>query len=140
VNTNAGSTEHFGFELLTEAKITSELKFKLSQAISQHKFVEYVEKGNDYSGKSISGAPSYTSNAYLTYKPKYLKGFHIGAELQNLLNLRAGYKLKNGLSFWANLLNATDELYANRASSRWGTTYTPGNPRNITIGVRYSIK
>ena len=156
VNTNAGSTEHFGFELLTEAKITSELKFKLSQAISQHKFVEYVEEGNDYSGKSISGAPSYTSNAYLTYKPKYLKGFHIGAELQSLgayftdnnntieydghylLNLRAGYKLKNGLSFWANLLNATDELYANRVSSRRG--YTPGNPRNITIGVRYSIK
>lgn len=158
VNTNAGSTEHYGVELLVEAKITSELKFKLSQAVSKHKFVDYVVEGKDYSGNEMSRAPTITSNVFVTYKPKYLEGFQISAEVQgidsyytddentieyeghNLLNIRAGYKYKS-LYFWANLLNATDELYANSASTGWGsTTYTPGNPRNITVGIRYSLK
>lgn len=158
VNTNAGSTEHYGIELLTEVKLTSELKLKLSESVSKHKFVDYVEEGTDYSGKDMSRAPSYTSNIYLTYKPKYLKGFHIGTELQSLgsyytdntstieydghhlLNLRAGYKYKQ-VYFWVNLINATDELYSNSVSTGWGsTTYTPGAPRNVTLGVKISLK
>ena len=39
-----------------------------------------------------------------------------------------------------NIMNLTDELYATRANTAWGvTTYTPGNPKTILIGLKYKL-
>lgn len=158
LNENAGETEHYGLELLMDYSISSQFKLRVSESFSKHKFIDYVEAGKDYSGNNISGAPQFNGSVNLQYKPNYLNGFHIGIELQNLgsyysdnqntieykghnvFNLRTGYKFSK-LYVWANLLNVTDKLYATRVSTGFGsTTYTPGTPRNITVGVRYSLK
>ncbi len=158
INENAGETEHYGIEFLIDYKISSEVKLTASEAFSKHKFVDYVEKGKNYSGNEMRGAPQYNSSILLAYKPNFLSGFNVGLELQSLggyytdnankiryeghhfFNLRAGYKFSQ-FYIWTNLLNVSDEVYANRASTGFGrTTFTPGNPRNITVGIRYSLK
>ncbi|GAB3927339.1 TonB-dependent receptor [Larkinella terrae] len=119
-------------------------------------------------GFDMPQAPRWVANTELTYKPRWVKGFRISAEWQRIsswyqnqvntvsyndrgafggrgisvVNLRAGYALKR-FEVFANLMNATNELYAtsatrgNNATDR--TTYTPAAPRTLVGGIQYNF-
>jgi len=159
-NENAGSTKHTGVEYGITYKPAKDLSIRFSGTNAKHKFINNVVKGIDYSGKEMSGAPRFTANAEITYKPSFVKGFRISAEWQHqgkyfmddldqyrydgfdILNFRMGYQWK-GLEIWLNALNATN-LYYSVFSSKNATgsgsssyAYSLGDPREITLGIGY---
>lgn len=155
---NAGETRHLGVEYTIKYSPVDQLSLRLSGANAEHKFIDFVEKGNDYTGNLMGVAPSFIANSEITYRPNFLQGAHIGLEWQHLgeyymdpantekysgfdvFNLRLGYE-KNGIEFWAHSLNLTDKNYATVVNkSAWGTSYRVGQPRTITIGISYQFK
>jgi len=122
----------------------------------------------DVNGNEMPQSPRWIANSEITYKPRYIKGFRIALEWQRIsswyqdqinhikyddkslfgmrgvsyLNLRAGYQWK-GLEVFSNVLNITDELYANAAtrgnSPTDRTTYTPAAPRTFVVGIQYTF-
>ncbi|HVT86069.1 MAG TPA: TonB-dependent receptor plug domain-containing protein [Chitinophagaceae bacterium] len=159
-NENAGSTKHVGIEYGITYKPIADLSIRFSGTNVKHTFVNNVVKGVDYSGKEMSDAPRFTSNAEIIYKPSYIKGFRISAEWQHqgnyfmddldqtkykgfdVFNFRTGYQFSR-IELWVNVLNATN-LYYSVLSSKNATTngsaaysYNLGDPREITFGVAY---
>jgi iron complex outermembrane receptor protein len=119
-------------------------------------------------GKDMPQSPRWIANSEITYKPAYAKGFRISMEWQRIgswyqnqvnavkyddkgflglsgasyLNLRTGYQWKS-IEVFSNILNLTNELYANSAtrgnSPTDRTTFTPAAPRTVVFGVQYSF-
>ncbi|MBN8822326.1 MULTISPECIES: TonB-dependent receptor [unclassified Spirosoma] len=113
-------------------------------------------------------APRWVANTELTYKPRWAKGLRLAMEWQRIstwyqnqvntvryddrgafgargvsvLNLRTGYAYK-GIELYANVLNLTNELYANNATrgnaATDRTTFTPAAPRTFVIGLQYQF-
>ncbi|HSB93387.1 MAG TPA: TonB-dependent receptor, partial [Flavitalea sp.] len=156
-NQNSGKTSHQGMEIGLKCIPAKSLSINLSGAYSKHKFIEYVEKGSDYSGNAMSNAPGLIYNAEIWYRPVCVKGFRIGAEVQhvgsyyvnpqntarydgyNVLNLRTGFTGK-GFDVWLNVLNATNNYYSYITSkSSFGYSYQLAEPRNFNIGVSYDF-
>jgi outer membrane receptor protein involved in Fe transport len=162
-NKNVGETSHKGIEFGLKYKVTDELKFRYSGAVSQHKYDYFVTKivdgqaVKDYSGNEMQGAPKWIANAGVNYKPKYVNGLRFDIEWQHIgkyytdltnentyqgydvFNARMGYEIKK-FNFYTNLMNLTNKLYSTRTNTSWGkTTYTPGNPFTILIGVNYKL-
>jgi outer membrane receptor protein involved in Fe transport len=156
-NVNAGKTLHKGIELGLFATPVKAISFRWSGAFSRHKFMNYVEKGVDYSGNDMAGAPRLTYNTELWYKPQFARGLRIGAELQhvgryfadakntasyngyNSLNIRAGYQYRNA-EIWINAMNVTGNYYANNVTkSASGYSYTLADPRSINVGIAYDL-
>ena len=156
-NQNAGETSHKGIELGLMATPIRDISFRFGGAYSEHRFVEFVEKGAKYDGNQMNNAPNWMYNSEVWYKPSFIKGLRLGAELQhigsyyvdplntakykgyNVLNLRAGYQFK-GLEVWVNVLNATDNYYSNITSkSSFGYSYQLADPRNFNIGIAYDF-
>ena len=154
-NRNAGQTLHRGIEYSINYSPSNRLKFRFGGTNAQHEYVDYVESGNDYSSKQMESAPNWIANGEVFYYASFLKGFRMGLEWQHLssyymdaantekyegfnaLNLRLGFERKR-LDTWINVLNITDELYATNASkSRFGKSYSPGDPRTFNVGVAF---
>ena len=157
-NRNAGKTEHRGVEYGLNWSITNDLSLRVSGTNASHKFVDYVENGADYSENEMGQAPSWIANSELSYKPSFLPKFRASLEWQHvddyyldnansasykgydIFNLRMGYEFK-GIEVWANLMNLSNELYATVARrSRWGDSYSVGEPRAINIGLGYNFQ
>ncbi|WP_040006517.1 TonB-dependent receptor [Fibrisoma limi] len=113
-------------------------------------------------------APRWIANTELTYKPCWAKGLRTALEWQRIspwyqnqintvryndrgafgapgvsvINFRTGYVWK-GLEVYMNVLNLTDELYANNASRGNAptdrTTFTPAAPRTVVVGLQYQF-
>jgi outer membrane receptor protein involved in Fe transport len=120
-------------------------------------------------GKEMPQAPRWVANSELTYKPRWLPGLRAAVEYQrisswyqdqvnrvryddrglfgargvSLLNVRAGYSWRETVEVFVNVLNLTDERYANAATRGNAptdrTTYTPGAPRTVALGVQYNF-
>lgn len=159
-NENAGSTRHGGIEYGIRYRPCAGLSIRFSGTNAKHSFISNKVRGVDYSGKEMSGAPRFTSNAEVTYKPSFLKGLYLSAEWQHqasyfmddlddyrykgfdVINFRAGCQLKH-IGAWINILNATNRYYAVYASKNATATgssaynYNLGDPREITIGISY---
>jgi outer membrane receptor protein involved in Fe transport len=152
---NAGKTRHQGFEYALYYPIIKDLTFRVNGTYAIHEFVEYIENEVDLGGNEMSGAPRNILNSQIIYKPRFLDGFRISAEYQwmgeyymddantkkydgfHVFNIRTGYEYKS-FEFWLNVINATNQLYSNWArSSRWGDSYTLGEPINFNLGVGY---
>jgi hypothetical protein len=131
-----------------------------------HRFVKYALSSDaNYDGKDMPNAPNWIANGEITYRPSYFKNFRIILEYQRLssyfkdpankfkyedktlfglkgisvLNIRAGYSFK-GFELFTNIMNATDELYANMVTrGSFGDSFTPAAPRVINVGVNYSF-
>jgi outer membrane receptor protein involved in Fe transport len=119
-------------------------------------------------GKEMPLSPHWIANSEIIYKPEYIKGFRASVEWQRIsswyqdqtnqtryddrgflglkgvsyLNLRAGYELK-GVEIFTNVMNITNELYANAATrgnaATDRTTFTPAAPRTFLIGMQYTF-
>lgn len=113
-------------------------------------------------------APHWVANTELTYKPRWAKGLRTAIEWQRIgpwyqnqvntvryddrgafgaagvsvLNLRTGYVYKT-MEVYVNILNLTNELYANNATRGNAptdrTTFTPAAPRTFVIGLQYQF-
>ena len=148
---------HRGIEFGLNSNPVKSVSFRLSGAYSEHKFVDFVEKGNSYNGYEMNNAPNWLANAEIWYKPEFLKGFRFGAEWQHVgsyfvdpkntakydgydvIHLRAGYNFK-GFEIWLNVLNATDQYYSNITSkSSFGYSYQLADPRNFNVGIAYDF-
>ena len=162
VNENAGSTKHTGVEYGITYKPAEGFSIRFSGTNAKHTFIKNVVKGVDYNGKEMSGAPRFTSNAEVMYKPPFVKGLRVSAEWQHqgkyfmddldlytykgfdIVNLRAGYQYKM-FEVWVNAINAGN-LYYSTFSSKNATasgssaySYSLGDPREITVGLAYSF-
>jgi outer membrane receptor protein involved in Fe transport len=154
-NQNAGETSHKGIELNIRYAPIEELTFRVGGTYAEHKFIEYVQQGKDYSGYKMPQAPPVIINGEVTFKPHYLKGFRIAVEYQGMssyftdplntakykgfsvFNARAGYSLK-GFELWVNCINITDRIYATSVEkSAFGTSYRPGQLSTINAGLAY---
>jgi outer membrane receptor protein involved in Fe transport len=156
-NQNAGKTQHKGIEASVKYSPIESLNIRAGGTYAEHKYINYIEMGIDYSGNIMSQAPQYIANAEITYKPKFIKGFRIALEWQgvgnyfmdakntqkyegfNIFNARMGYTIK-GFEIWANCINLTDAVYATTVEkSSFGTSYRPGQLRTINFGIGYTF-
>jgi iron complex outermembrane receptor protein len=161
IGKNAGSTKHQGIELDVNYKLAITPKMQLipfvSYSYSNHRFVEFIDGDNDYSGNPLTGVPAHRLNSGLQMQWRnglYWNTTHqyvgaipltdansISSESYHLLNTRIGYKkqlsytLSIGVDFGIN--NITDTHYAQsvliNASSFGGNApryFYPGNDRN----------
>ncbi len=155
-NANAGETRHRGIEYAITYSPVKSIEFSFNGTNAKHEFRDYIESGADYSGNEMNGAPSWIANADITFRPPFLRGARINFEWQHvdsffldptntqtysgydIFNIRLGYRF-GAVELWTNMLNTTDELFATTASkSRWGKSYTPGDPRNVSVGISLS--
>ena len=156
-NRNAGKTMHKGIEIGIKAMPLKDVSLHINGAYSEHRFTKFVEKGNNYNGNTMNGAPKWMHNAEVWYKPSFIKGLRFGVEWQHVgkyyldpknteqykghhvFHMRAGYKWK-GIEVWMNVMNTTDKYYSYTASkSSSGYSYTPAEPRNYNVGVAYDL-
>jgi outer membrane receptor protein involved in Fe transport len=156
-NQNAGNTSHKGVEFGLNALPLKNITFRFSGAYSQHKFSSYVEKGIDYSGYEMNGAPAWIYNGEIWYKPACIKGLRLGLEMQHIgsywtdpknttkysgydvFHIRIGYQLR-GFEWWLNVMNVTNSYYAtNVTKGSSGYSYTVADPRNINLGFSYDF-
>ncbi|WP_238388021.1 TonB-dependent receptor [Hymenobacter sediminis] len=123
----------------------------------------------DVNGKQMPQAPRWVANTELTYKPQWLRGLRASLEYQRIsswyqdqvnrvryddrtlfgargvsvLNARAGYSWRETLEVFVNVINLTDELYANAATRGNAptdrTTFTPAAPHTVSVGVQYNF-
>jgi len=154
-NQNAGITSHKGIELNIKYAPVEDVMFRIGGTVAQHKYVDYIQQGKDFSGNEMAQSPAYIMNGEITYKPGYLKGFRVAIECQSLgsyytdpqntskyngftmFNARMGYAFKS-FETWINCINLTDENYAVTVEkSAFGTSYRPGQLRTINVGVAY---
>lgn len=127
-----------------------------------------IDQVKNVNNKQMPQSPAWIANAETTYKPKFAKGLRVSVEWQRIsswyqdqinsvryadkgflglkgvsyLNLRTAYGWK-GVEIFTNILNLTDELYAN-AATRGNlpsdkTTFTPAAPRTFIFGIQYTL-
>jgi len=155
-NRNAGRTSHKGIEFGLNAAPVRELTLRISGAYSRHRFVDFVEKGNNYNGNEMNNAPHWMHNAELWYRPSFVKGLRIGAEWHkvgsyymdakntakyqgyDVFNLRAGYQ-RNGFEVWMNVLNVADRYYSYISTKSSSYSYQLAEPRNVSVGISYDF-
>lgn len=158
IKQNAGKTLHQGIEYGLSLYPCKDVSFRFSGTNAMHEFVDFVESGNDFSGKQMPQAPKFIANSQITYMPSFVNGFRTSVEWQyvdgyymdqantkkydgySIFNVRLGYEFK-AFELWTNIMNVTDELYATVArSTRWGQSYSVGKARNFNVGVAYNFK
>lgn len=156
-NRNAGKTLHRGIELGVNAAPAKDVSFRFSGAYSDHEFTEYEERGIKYSGNKMNNAPNWIYNSEVTYRPTFIKGLRVGAELQhigsyfidpqntekykgyNVVNIRAGYTL-GAIDIWIHAMNVTDNYYSYiTTKSAFGYSYQLADPANFNVGVSCDI-
>lgn len=162
---NAGKTRHEGIEFGATYNPQSVWDAKINGAFARHVYRQYQTASNEnFNGKTIPAAPRRLINAEVGYK--LAKDARVSAEVQHvgsyymdnantvrypgheLLNLRAQTRV-GAWDVWASIMNATDAHYAETAGSTFKgsgaynpntqDTYTPGAPRTLLIGARYSF-
>lgn len=144
-NTNAGKTQSYGIEYGVTWMPIKGLSLTHNGSYAQHRYVEFFDRGVDYSDTDRETAPNLLGTSLVTYRNELQNGigFSITAEHElvgkyntsfegqvenedgsmstatydghNIFNLRASIAYK-GFEVWAHALNITDELYAARAS------------------------
>jgi len=155
-NRNAGKTSHKGIEFGLNAAPLKDLTIRFSGAYSIHKFIDYVEKGSNYTNNEMADAPHWTHNAEVWYKPPVIKGLRIGAEWQrvgsyymdpkntakyegyDVFNFRAGYQYK-AFEIWLNVLNATNNYYSYISAKSSSYSYQLAEPRNFNVGFCFNL-
>jgi outer membrane receptor protein involved in Fe transport len=157
--TNASRVIHKGFEAAMHWQINDQLNLSTAYTQAKHEFDQHEK----YSGNEMTMAPEYIANVRLRYQPSFLSGFTSMLEVQTIgeywlddansqddegndriyggytiVNLKARYQVSKQLALHARVLNLSDKEYAQEVSYRYGkTTYSPGAPHTVYIGLNY---
>jgi iron complex outermembrane recepter protein len=156
-NQNAGQTRHRGMEYALTVTPVKPLSFKVSGTNARHLFLNYIERGQNYSGKEMATAPGFIGNAEVAYKPSFLPNLRLALEWQHvggyfmdpanterytgydLLHARAAYAY-HGFEAWAHVLNLTNTLYATTVDKyAYGKSYRTGLPITLQVGLGYQF-
>ena len=163
---SAGKTLHRGIEFGITAKPNEQFWFRFGGTNALHRFEDFeisknpADKLKNLGGFEMPSSPRWSWNTEFTYYPKWVKNLRTSLEWQylsswyqnqintikyegyNLINFRIGYKWKS-IELYSNILNLTDELYANSASRGNNptdrSTFNPGAPRTYVFGLQYNF-
>ncbi|MCA6500618.1 MAG: TonB-dependent receptor [Chitinophagaceae bacterium] len=163
---SAGKTLHRGIEFGITAKPNEQYWFRFGGTNALHRFEDFeISKNPADNFKNLGGfempsSPRWSWNTEFTYYPKWVNNLRTSLEWQflsswyqnqintvkyegyNLLNFRVGYKWK-GIEVYSNIMNITNELFANSASrgnnTADRTTFNPGAPRTYVFGLQYNF-
>lgn len=154
-NVNAGDTTHRGIEAGADWWVTHTIGLGISYSRNKHRFDNWMDGTLDFSGNTMPHAPEDFTNLRAQYAPMWLNGGRIEIEWtdqgryfideantlvypgHSLLNVRASYVVNQTVELYAHLLNAEDKLYA-ESTGKFGPTFTPGRPRTLMGGVKFS--
>ncbi len=144
-NTNAGMTRSYGIEYGITYFPLEGLSITHNGSYAKHRYIEFFDKGVDYSDTDRNTAPNLLGTSMATYKKDLNKdfGFSVTAEHElvgkyntsfegqvenedgstststydghSVFNFRATINYKN-IEIWGHALNIFDELYSARAS------------------------
>lgn len=160
-NVNAGETKHYGVELGVDMAVSDTVDFLVAYTRAKHRFEDWKDGKNDYSGNDIPLAPRDFGNVRLQYRPALLNGGRLEVEWihqgehwidnknedstndrakydgHDLVNLRGDYWATEQLNLYVRALNVADKLYA-ETTNEYGK-YTPGRSRTVYAGFRYEL-
>ena len=158
-NLNNSHTSHRGIEFAMGLDITDTLSVQGVFNLAKHTYENsQVSGGVDINGNDVDAAPNTFGNLRLQWRPissvtTELELVNMGDYYTNpentasyeghdILNWRTQYAFNDDLTFHLNVLNATDEEYAERAD--WttfnGDRYFPGEPVRAFFGVTWKYK
>ena len=161
LNQNSGNTKHIGIEYQVKYRLNSFVQFHWNGTNAKHTYLNTLIKGVDVSGKEMNAAPHFFSNISMYWKTR--KALQGSLEWQHqssyfmdetnatkypgfdVLNVRMAYTIGQS-EIWMNLLNATDTYYSTMATKNFsvkgnnGYAYYIGEPRNISLGWKWTIK
>ena len=158
-NLNDSHTSHRGIELAMGLDITDTLSVQGVFNLAKHTYENsQLSGGVDINGNDVDAAPNTFGNLRLQWRPissvtTELELVNMGDYYTNpentasyeghdILNWRTQYAFNDDLTFHLNVLNATDEEYAERAD--WttfnGDRYFPGEPVRAFFGVTWKYK
>ena len=158
VNVTDGETRHHGVELDAVFDVTDALSAAVSAswAVHEYAFDRPVRNASEVivDGARLDTAPDWLWNARLVWAPGQAWEFegewvHVGEYFANaantarydghdLINLRVRYSLSDAIEVFSAVRNLADERYAERADFAFGGyRYFPGEPRSVSIGVRF---
>jgi iron complex outermembrane recepter protein len=160
LNVPNGKTDHVGVEAAFDGKLGAyaggAFKWNANVAWSDQTYAfnrDVASAAEDIiDGNEIDTAPEWLADAGFGWENDryslFLSAEYVGEYFTNAANtasypghtiahLRGSWRLSDALEAYAILRNVTDERYADRADFGFGQDrYFPGEPRNITIGVR----
>ena len=158
-NVNDSSTRHRGFELEIGRELTSTLSLRAVGNYAKHTYENSRFSGGiDIEGNDVDTAPNRFGTLRLTWRAttalvSELEWVHMGDYFTNpentaryeghdLLNLRTQYSVNDDLLLSLNIMNLTDELYAERAD--WttfsGDRYFPGEELRAYLAVNWNFR
>ncbi len=158
-NVNDSSTQHRGFELEIGRDITDTLSIRAVGNYAKHTYENSrISGGIDIEGNDIDTAPNLFGNVRLTWRPTSaltteLEWVNMGEYFTNpentakydghdLLNLRSQYVLNEDVTLSLNIMNLTDEEYAERAdwTTFTGDRYFPGEDIRAFFAVNWNFR
>lgn len=161
LNVTDGSTRHQGVEFAANWLINDHFNLggTLSWSDQTYTFDRIVGNGSEIilDGNAIDTAPEWLANAAFTWLPNdafslQISADYVGEYFTNPANtqdypghlvahVRASYDVSNALEAFVIVRNLTDEQYADRADFAFGNErYFPGEPLNVTVGIRKQFK
>ncbi len=159
INLNGVHTKHRGIEFAAGYDISANWSVRGAVNLADHT-LENSEDSNGAAlkGNDVDGAPNIFGNVHLQWRPNSqflaeLEWVNMGDYYTNpensasydghdLMNLRAQYQVNDVIDVSLNLLNITDEEYAERAdwTSFTGDRYFPGEPARAFVAVTWQFK
>jgi len=158
-NLNGNHTTHRGLEFALGYDLTDTLSVQGVYNLASHTYENsQLSGGIEIMGNDVDSSPNQFGNLRLTWQPTSsirteIELVHMGDYYTNpentasydghdLLNIRTQYEHSDSLSFYLNIMNATDEDYAERAD--W-TTFTDdryfiGEPARAFLGVTWKYR
>ena len=158
-NLNNNHTKHQGLELSLGLDITETLSFNGVFNLASHTYENsQISGGLNIQGNDVDTAPNTFGNFRLSWRPTSditaeLEWVNMGDYYTNaentanyeghdLANLRIQYTLSESINLSLNVLNLTDEAYAERAdwTTFTGDRYFPGEPARAFFAVNWKFR
>ena len=158
-NLNGSDTEHVGVEVSAGYNLSDNLSLRGVINYAHHTYEnDLISGGQNINGNRIDTAPDTFGNIRLSYRANgnlrtELEWAHMGEYYTNpentagygghdLVNLRTQYTVNDDLSLYINIMNLTDQKYAERAdwTTFTGDRYFPGEPARIFAGFTWKYR
>ena len=156
-NISNGETKHRGSELSLTYKISNSTSLSGQVAYAKHTYSSDINiSQQSIKGNEIDTAPKIQAGAQLVWQPnnalrselEWVKMGNYFLDPENtaeydghdLLHLRTSYVFSDQLTISLNILNISDEDYAERADLGFGNyRYFVGEPRSLFASLSYQI-
>ena len=154
LNVPNGRTNHIGIELASNFAITEDLSISSVVSWAEHTYAFDRAANGIVSGNRVDTAPEWLGDVSVEYvKDDYSldvmaefigeyftdAGNAVDYNGHTVVSARGGYAVTDNVEIWLKVRNLFDVAYADRADFAFGNDrYFPGEPLNLTFGVRSS--